>query len=379
MANDTQHDARSWASDLEGYIRQGEPDQAQKGRNWATAIGLQAVDGLSPSRYLLDTAKEHIEGRLTIGKVQELVESYYERSGERTEEELQSEEADIVSSRITEILGERSFSFSPATLRSIHGRLFKGLIKDAGTYRTYNISKKEWVLKGESVLYAPWELVGETLDYDFDRETAFSYEGMSRDEISKHIAEFTSDIWQVHPFCEGNTRTTAVFIIKYLNSLGIDVDNAPFEEHSWYFRNALVRANYDDYPKGIRATTEFLERFFENLLLGAHNDLKNRYMHVDYGALEKDGTVLSASSAFPKCKSCTLNCTLGELAVLRLIADNPRITQKDLAAVIGISERTVKTRTVELQAKGLLQRVGGRRNGEWVIPSAIRGEIDAAR
>ena len=379
MANGTQYDERSWASDLEGYIRQGEPDQAQKGRNWATAIGLQAVDGLSPSRYLLDTAKEHIEGRLTIGEVQKLVESYYERSGERTEEELQSEEADIVSSRITEILGERSFSFSSATLRSIHGRLFKGLIKDAGTYRPYNISKKEWVLKGESALYAPWELIGETLDYDFDREAAFSYEGMSQDEISKHIAEFTSDIWQAHPFCEGNTRTTAVFIIKYLNSLGIEVDNVPFEEHSWYFRNALVRANYDDYPKGIRATTEFLERFFENLLLGARNDLKNRYMHVDYGALEKDGTVLSASSAFPKCKSCTLNCTLGELAVLRLIADNPRITQKGLAAVIGISERTVKTRTVELQAKGLLQREGGRRNGEWVIPSAIRGEIDAAR
>ena len=378
MANGTQYDERSWASDLEGYIRQGEPDQAQKGRNWATAIGLQAVDGLSPSRYLLDTAKEHIEGRLTIGEVQKLVESYYERSGERTEEELQSEEADIVSSRITEILGERSFSFSSATLRSIYGRLFKGLIQEAGSYRKFNISKREWVLKGESVLYAPWELIGETLDYDFDREAAFSYVGISRDEISKHIAEFTSGIWQVHPFCEGNTRTTAVFIIKYLNSLGIDVDNAPFEENSWYFRNALVRANYDDCPKGIRATTEFLERFFENLLLGAHNDLKNRYMHVDYGALEKDGTVLSASSAFPKCKSCTLNCTLGELAVLRLIADNPRITQKDLAAVIGISERTVKTRTVELQAKGLLQRVGGRRNGEWVIPSAIRGEIDAA-
>ncbi len=282
MANDTQHDMRSWASDLEGYIRQGEPEQAQKGRNWAMAIGLQAVDGLSPSQYLLDTAKEHIEGRLTIGEVQKLVESYYERSGERTEEELQSEEADVVSSRIAEILGERSFSFSPAMLRSIHGRLFKGLIKEAGSYRKFDISKREWVLKGESVLYAPWELIGETLDYDFDRETAFSYEGMSRDETSKHIAEFTSGIWQVHPFCEGNTRTTAVFIIKYLNSLGIEVDNAPFEEHSWYFRNALVRANYSDMSKGIHETGEFLDRFFENALLGGANQLKNRYMHVDW-------------------------------------------------------------------------------------------------
>lgn len=232
MASDTQHDARSWASDLEGYIRQGEPEQAQKSRNWSTAIGLQAVDGLSPSRYLLDTAKEHIEGRLTISEVQELIESYYERSGERTEEELQSEEADIVSSRIAEILGERVFSFSPATLRSIHGRLFKDLIRDAGTYRTYNISKKEWVLKGDTVLYAPWELIAETLDYDFDREAGFSFEGMSRDDIAKHIAAFMAGVWQVHPFSEGNTRTTAVFIIKYLNSLGIDVDNKPFEENS---------------------------------------------------------------------------------------------------------------------------------------------------
>ena len=294
MTDTNKDDTKSWVSDLEGYIRQGEPNQAQKGRNWATAIGLQAVDGLSPSRYLLDTAKEHIEGRLTIGEVQELVESYYERSGERTEEELQSEEADIVSSRITEILGERSFSFSPATLRSIHGRLFKGLIKDAGMYRTYNISKKEWVLKGESVLYAPWELVGETLDYDFDRETVFSYEGMSRDEISKHIAEFTSDIWQVHPFCEGNTRTTAVFIIKYLNSLGIDVDNAPFEEHSWYFRNALVRANYNDMSNDIHETRAFLDRFFENALFGGTHQLKNRYMHVDWVDGSKDADLAMA-------------------------------------------------------------------------------------
>ena len=376
MANDTQHDARSWASDLEGYIRQGEPEQAQKGRNWATAIGLQAVDGLSPSRYLLDTAKEHIEGRLTIGEVQKLVESYYERSGERTEEELQSEEADIVSSRITEILGERSFSFSPATLRSIHGRLFKGLIKDAGTYRTYNISKKEWVLKGESVLYAPWGLIGETLDYDFGREATFSYEGMTRDEISKHIAEFTSGIWQVHPFCEGNTRTTAAFIIKYLNSLGIEVDNKPFEENSWYFRNALVRANYNDVPSGIHETVEFLERFFENALLGGSNQLKNRYAHVDWIDGGKDAQ--GANDDISKCNNCTLDCTLEELTLLRLLVSEPTMTQKQLAEALGVSERTVKTRTVDLQTRQLLHREGGRRNGRWVVPSVVQDELGVA-
>ena len=286
----TDESMKPWALELEEYIREGEPNRVQKSRNWATAIGLQAVDGLTPSRYLLDTAKEHIEGKLTIGEVQELIGSYYDRRNERTEDELQSEEADIVSSRIAEILGERAFSFSPATLRSTHGRLFKGLIKDAGTYRTYNISKKEWVLKGDTVLYAPWELIAETLDYDFDREAGFSFEGMSRDEIAKHIAAFTAGVWQVHPFSEGNTRTTAVFIIKYLNSLGIDVDNKPFEENSWYFRNALVRANYNDAPSGVHETTEFLERFFENALLGRSNQLKNRYAHVDWVDGDEDST-----------------------------------------------------------------------------------------
>lgn len=376
MASDTQHDARSWASDLEGYIRQGEPEQAQKSRNWSTAIGLQAVDGLSPSRYLLDTAKEHIEGRLTISEVQELIESYYERSGERTEEELQSEEADIVSSRIAEILGERVFSFSPATLRSIHGRLFKDLIRDAGTYRTYNISKKEWVLKGDTVLYAPWELIAETLDYDFDREAGFSFEGMSRDDIAKHIAAFMAGVWQVHPFSEGNTRTTAVFIIKYLNSLGIDVDNKPFEENSWYFRNALVRANYNDAPSGVHETTEFLERFFENALLGGSNQLKNRYAHVDW--IDGGEDAQGANDDISKCNNCTLNCTLEELTLLRLLVSEPTMTQKQLAEALGVSERTVKTRTVDLQTRQLLHREGGRRNGRWVVPSVVQDELGVA-
>lgn len=278
----TDEPMKPWAFELEEYIREGEPGRAQKSKNWSTAIGLQAVDGLKPSQYLLDTAKEHIEGRLTINEVQDLIGSYYERSDERTEEELRSEEADVVSSRIAEILGERSFAFSPISLRSIHGRLFKGLIKEAGSFRDFNISKKEWVLNGDNVLYAPWELIGESLDYDFDQEAGFSYEGITHDELVKHIAGFTSGIWQIHPFCEGNTRTTAVFIIKYLNSLGMDVGNKPFEEHSWYFRNALVRANYSDLPNDVHETTEFLERFFDNALLGGSNELKNRHMHIDW-------------------------------------------------------------------------------------------------
>ncbi len=379
MTDTNKDDTKSWVSDLEGYIRQGEPKRAAKAKAWQAAIGLQDVDNLKVSDYLLDTAKQNIEGEIDTQEARQRIDSYYEARRARGIVEDRTEEADKVAQRISELLEEESFRFSPVTLSSIHKWLFNGILEGAGVIRDYNITKKEWILNDATVLYAPYDVIRDSLEHDFNREADHPYDDDSVQESIRHISRFVSDIWQVHPFGEGNTRTTAVFIIKYLRAMGFTVENETFRDNSWYFRNALVRANYDDYPKGIRATTEFLERFFENLLLGAHNDLKNCYIHVDYGALEKDGTVLSASSAFPKCKSCTLNCTLGELAVLRLIADNPRITQKGLAAVIGISERTVRTRTVELQAKGLLQREGGRRNGEWVIPSAIRGEIDAAR
>ena len=87
-------------------------------------------------------------------------------------------------------------------------------------------------------------------------------------------------MWQIHAFGEGNTRTTAVFTIQYLRSLGFDVDNDQFARHSWYFRNALVRANYHNIAKGIDYSPIYLERFFRNLLLGEQWDLRNRYLHI---------------------------------------------------------------------------------------------------
>ncbi|MFR7494248.1 MAG: Fic family protein [Adlercreutzia sp.] len=235
-------DMKPWAFELEEYIREGEPDRARRAELWQVAIGLQDVDGLTPSQYLLDTAKEHIEGELSIDQVQSRIAAYYQQRDERTQAELESEEADVVSSRIAEILGERAFTFSPSELKSIHGRLFKGLLKEAGAYRRYNITKNEWVLKGDTVRYSSWNIVPETLEYDFEKEGAFSYQGLSKLEVTRHIAAFASGIWQIHPFCEGNTRTTAVFIIKYLNAMGLEIGNGPFADHSWYFRNALVRA-----------------------------------------------------------------------------------------------------------------------------------------
>ena len=349
---------KNWQYELEEYIRQGEPTKAERSYAWRTAIGLQDVDGLDTSKYLLDTAKEHIEGKINIAEAQKRIESYYRQSNNRKQVEADTEEADIVASRITELLGEKTFQFSPAEFKEIHRRLFAGVFDHAGKIRDYNITKPEWVLAGDTVTYASFESINATLDYDFKTEKEFDYSGLSVDSSVKHIAKFASDIWQIHPFGEGNTRATAVFIIKYLKTFGFEVSNDIFAENSWYFRNALVRANYNNLQKGITATTKYLELFFENLLLGSNNELKNRFLHIDF-----ESATQSANSMAPKCK----NCTLEEIAIINALRNNPKITQKELAAKIGKSERTVKTRTVEMQEKGFIRRKNGKRNGAWEI------------
>lgn len=351
-----------WQYDLDEYIRQGEPDRSEKSSAWQTAIGLQDVDGLHTSDYLLETAKEHIEGKIDITTAQKRIYSYYEQRDVRMTVEQDTKEADIVASHIAELLAEKTFQFSPAELQSIHRRLFTGVFKTAGQYRTYNISKKEWVLNGESVFYASYDSIRDTLDYDFGQEKDFSYAELDATQSIKHIAKFISGIWQIHPFCEGNTRTTAVFMIKYLQTFGFNVSNQVFADNSWYFRNALVRANYNDLQNDIHATTEYLERFIENLLTGTSHELKNRYMHIDY----KEKSQSAIQSANPESSKCQ-NCTLEDLALLREISNNPFITQKELAVNLGMSERTIKRRTVELQEKGFLRRKNGKRNGQWEI------------
>ena len=271
-----------WQFELEEYIRQGEPDQAEKSEAWQIAIGLQQVDGLYTSAYLLDTAKEHIEGKITITEAQQRIHNYYEQRIDRKELEADTKEADVVSARIAQLLGEQSFQFSPIEWKMIHRRLFEDIYDHAGQFRTYNISKNEWVLNGNTVTYASWNAINETLEYDFKQEKAFSYEGLSMQDAVKHLAKFTSDIWQVHPFAEGNTRATAVFMIKYMRTFGLQVENEAFKTYSWYFRNALVRANYNDWKNGIYATPKYLEQFFSNLVLGTEYTLKNRYLHIDY-------------------------------------------------------------------------------------------------
>ena len=274
--------ANSWYEDLNAYIRLGEPQLKEKAAIWQTAIGLQAVDGLKISAYLLKTAKENIEGKITSKEANAQISNYYEDCCDRHAIEAGTKEADIVAGRIAALLAEKDFSFTSAFWMSVHRYLFKDVFMHAGKIRTYNIYKNEWVLNGKSVFYASYDSISMTMEYDFKTEAAFSYKNLSRDAISRHLAQFTCDIWQIHPFCEGNTRSTAVFIIKYLNSLGYSIGNEAFAKNSWYFRNALVRANYNDLQNDIHATTLYLEKFFENLLYNGKNELKNRYLHVDW-------------------------------------------------------------------------------------------------
>ncbi len=348
-------------SEFDEYIVHGEPGQKEKADAWQTAIGLQDVDGLKVSPYLLDTARQHIEGDITIDEARERIKTYYEPKSGHDEAD---EEGDKASVNIAKILSEPTFAFSLVGLTSIHRRIFDGVFKFAGQLRKVELSKKEWVLGGNaSVSCQPAIDLREAIEYDLSREKEIDYSNRPMTEIIKHLSLFVADLWQIHPFREGNTRTTAVFLIKYLRSMGIPATNDMFKEHSWYFRNSLVRASY----KGlnISPTTEFVEKFLRNVILGEKNELRNRDMLV--GASLPKPTVQSATEYNPKSNICTLNCTLEETAVLRCIETNPKMTQKEMASTIRKSERTVKTITSALVEKGVIIRRNGRRNGWWEI------------
>ena len=345
-----------WNLELSEYIKQGEPNKIEKTKVWETAIGLQDVDGLKPSKYLIKTAKEHIEGNIDIQEVKDRINQYYEALDSRKDfEKEENEEADKVAVRITEILSENTFNFSIAELLNIHKRLFSGIYEGAGVFRDYNFTKKEWVLNGDTVIYSSYETVKDALNYDFEQERNFSYKDLSLDESIKHLCRFTSNIWQVHPFCEGNTRTTAVFIIKYLRTFGFNINDDVFAENSWYFRNSLVRANYKNFEKNIFEDTTYLEKFFYNLLTKSNYELKNRYTHIDNNQ--------SANNEDSKCN----NYTSEEQAIINILKANPTTTQDEIAKQISKSLRTVKTRMMEMQEKGLIERKNGRRNAEWIV------------
>ena len=334
------------------YLRQGEPNKAEKAKVWKTAIGLQQVDGLKPSEYLIETAKQNIEGDITIDEVQKRIENYYQQHPTQTDED-RTEEADKVSARIAEMLSEQTFTFSPAEYLNIHRRLFTGIYKFAGKICEYNITKKEWVLNGETVLYASADSLRATLEYDFEQERKFSYNGLSKQEIIEHIAHFISNLWQIHIFGEGNTRTTAIFLIKYLRKLGFkNVNNDLFADYSWYFRNALVRANYEDLSRGIYRTEKFLIRFLSNLLLKGNFSLKNREMHI----------LADTVNDTVKPQIDTVNDT-----VFSLIQQDNKITAKEISERLKVSVSTVRRKIKELRDNGRIERIGSDKAGHWKI------------
>ena len=266
--------------DFDEYIRQGEPSKKEKASIWQTAIGLQAVDGLKTSDYLKETARKHIEGEIDIEEVRQLVKTYYQSKTQREPDDDGKQEADKVSANITKILSSQTVDFSTGGYIAIHRRVFEGVFKHAGKLRDYDITKREWILDGDTVNYLNWEDLHRAIDYDIEHERTFSYRGISSDDMVVHISHFVSGLWQIHAFAEGNTRTTAVFAILYLRSIGFAVNNDLFARHSWYFRNALVRANYKNALLGIDYTPIYLDRFFRNLLLAEQWDLRNRYLHI---------------------------------------------------------------------------------------------------
>ena len=348
---------------FEEYITLEDPEQKEKGCIWQTAIGLQDTSELKPSDFLIENAKQNIEGNITIEDVKSRLDSYYKQILEKNPHD-RTEEADKVSARIAEILSEKTFTFSPAEYINIHKRLFEGTYKFAGKIRDYNISNAEWVLNGEKIMYANTYNIRGILDFDFSREKSFDYRGISMIDLVRHITMFTSKLWQTHPFDEGNTRTTAVFIIKYLRIFGLDLSNNMFAQNSWYFRNALVRANYNNSKNNIHSTTEYLERFFRNLLLNEINVLKNNELLTGITKTNSPSQNAKKQNTQPlKCKTCTLE----EEFILKFLKTNPKATQEDIAAHIRKSARTAKSRTNDLQQKKLLERQNGKRYGYWVV------------
>lgn len=335
--------------DFDEYIRQGEPSQKEKASIWQTAIGLQAVDGLKVSDYLKETAQKHIEGEIGIDEVRELIKTYYQSKTRREPDDDEKQEADKVSSNITKILSSDTLDFSANGYIALHRRIFEGVFKHAGELRQYDITKKEWVLEGDTVHYLNWEDLRRALDYDIAEERNFSYKGLSQDQLISHLTRFVSGLWQIHAFGEGNTRTTAVFTILYLRHIGFKVTNDMFAQHSWYFRNALVRANYKSAVLGIDYSPVYLERFFRNLLLGDGWDLRNRYLHIhpteEWKVQLNRATIKENTCQGDKYPTSTrqvpdkLDAVNPNIIKLVQIIGEQEMTVKDLMTSIGLKDR----------------------------------------
>lgn len=207
-------------------------------------------------------------------------------------------------------------------------------------------------------MYASVESLSATLECDFKQEKSFTYNALSRQEIIEHIAQFISYLWQIHIFGGGNTRTTAFFLIKYLRKLGYkDNDNDLFAVHSWYFRNALVRANYQDLSKGIHKTDKYIIRFLLNLIHRENYQLKNREMHVSFVPNVND-----TINDTVKAKNGTVNDT-----IISLIKQNNKIAACLISERLSVCLNTAKRKIKELKDKGIIERIGSAKTVFWKI------------
>lgn len=358
--------------EFERYLASGEPEIGQRARNWSIAIGLQDVDRLKPSEFLLQQAKENIEGHISGEEVGHRIEEYYSQRSIREKAEADGTlEADKVAARINLLLAERAFTFSPMELSRIHAFLFKGVFAHAGLFRTYNITKSQWILDGDTIAYGSAGSLSELLAYDFGEEKKYDYSSISSVEAIRHIVRFISGVWQIHPFGEGNTRTTAVFLIKYLRSFGFEVNNESFEKHSWFFRNALVRSQYENIPKDIHRTFEPLERFMNFAVLGIPADLRNRTLHIRWQEAKRQDDALPGlkrqNDVLETPVSLAAKLSLKEMAVIHAITTHPKIAIADITDKTGLSRRTIDRVIAGLKEKGLLIREGAKNNAIWKI------------
>ncbi len=383
--------------DFDKYYEATEPGRRERAYGWATAIGLQDVDGLKPSQYLINTAKRHIEGDISQEEARRLVDEYYE-SKEGHDLPADVQEADKVSARMIAVINSPTFNFSVAYYLGLHRQMFDGVFKFAGEIRSVELTKREWVLNGDSVQYTPSCMIKDTLEYEFDRERKFKYKGLSEDAFVEHFASFISGIWQIHPFREGNTRTAALFAIKYLRSRRYSVTNDLFAVKSYYFRNALVRANYENDRLGVEKTQIPLEDFFKVLLYGDEIELHNRFLKIgqEYGTAaanaiaglhrHDDGVndvvnkpdiginvgitpVDDVVNDVTKRHDDVVNDIVKftdkeELAVKALVRD-PRLSAARLADLIGVKQRQAQRIIASLKNKAGLKRRGAAKNGEW--------------
>lgn len=379
--------------DFGKYYEAPEPGRRERAYGWATAIGLQDVDGLRPSQYLIDTAKRNIEGEISADDARRLVDEYYEVKGEHELPE-DVEEADKVSVRINQIIHAPSFRLSPEYYLGLHGKIFEGVFPHAGEIRTVDLRKREWVLNGDSVQYEASFLIEKSLAYDFSQEGKFKYKGLSEDAFVEHFASFISGIWQIHPFREGNTRTTAVFAIKYLRSKGFDVTNDLFADKSFYFRNALVRANYENQKLNVDKTRLPLEEFFKVLLYGDEIELHNRFLKigqehgspaakaiadlhrhndgVNVGANKSDVGINNSDDAINDVINSVIKFTEKEEIAAKALIRDPRLSAARLADILGVKQRQAQRIIASLKKKAGLKRRGARKNGEWYFDGVAK-------